>query len=376
MTETVLIYRNELLHFSETFIKAQAEGLQAFHPRLAALRRVIKGLPLADDSILLTETRSVFDKLRFRLYNATGVAPVFHRRLQLARPRLLHAHFAVDGARALPIAERLGIPLVITLHGYDVTTKDSGLRALPGGAFYLKHRQRLWDGAAVFLCISEFLRERALAAGFPAEKLRVHYIGVDLDRFSPGRGERRKNLVLYVGRIVEVKGLAYLLRAMALIGPRAELVVLGDGPLRAEMEALAAELGVRCEFLGAQPIDKVRQWLARARVLCLPSVTTASGATEGLGIAACEAQAMGVPVVGTWGGGIPEVVVDGETGLLAAERDSAALAGHIVRLLDDDVFWRKCSEGGAAHVRQKFNLAAQTRELEKIYGQVIADRKG
>ena len=246
---------------------------------------------------------------------------------------------------------------------------------MPGGAFYLKQRQRLWERTTLFLCVSEFIRQRALEAGFPAENLRVHFIGVNPNKFSPGNEERQKHLVLFVGRLVEKKGLAYLLRAMAEIQRSATLVVIGDGPLRPRLEALATELGVPCEFLGTQSASTVQHWLRRARVLCAPSVIASSGDTEGLPIAICEAQAMGVPVVSTLHAGIPEIVVHGETGLLAPERDSQALTQYILRLLEDDAFWRQCSGRGAERMQEKFNLVTQTRELESIYAQAMADWK-
>jgi len=165
-----------------------------------------------------------------------------------------------------------------------------------------------------------------------------------------------------------MKGCEYLIRAMALLkNMGARLVIIADGPLRGELEVLAQDLSVDASFLGTQPADVVRTWLAKARVLCVPSVTTAQGHAEGLGMVFLEAQAMGTPVVSSWSGGIPEAVADGETGLLAAERDVPAIAAHIERFITDQPFWDACAAGGRERVATHFDIHRQARRLEQIY---------
>jgi colanic acid/amylovoran biosynthesis glycosyltransferase len=150
------------------------------------------------------------------------------------------------------------------------------------------------------------------------------------------------------------------------------LVVIGAGPLRADYEARAVELGVRCRFLGVQPTAVVRDRMSRASVFCVPSVVAASGDAEGFGMVFIEAQAMGLPVVSTLSGGIPEAVKNGETGLLVAERDSAALAEAILRLMQDAELWQQYSLAGRRNVVNHFNLAQQTGRLENLFEQLLA----
>ncbi len=176
-----------------------------------------------------------------------------------------------------------------------------------------------------------------------------------------------------MGRLVEVKGCAYLIRAFAELvktEKRANLVVIGDGPLRNQLEQLAANLGVKATFLGVQPSSVVREWLARSRIFCVPSITAESGEREGFGVALVEAQAMGTPVVSSWSGGIPEAVKHGETGLLSPERDYVALAAHLERFMSDQGFWSECAERGRERVTRHFNLRRQTEHLEAIYRDV------
>ena len=140
------------------------------------------------------------------------------------------------------------------------------------------------------------------------------------------------NMVLYVGRLVPYKGCDYLLRAMQRVQqqrPQAHLIVIGEGFFRSHLEQLAAELGVRCQFLGEKPQKEIRSWYERARVFCGPSVTLEDGMSEAFGNVFSEAQAMGVPVVSFQHGGIPETMQGGITGLLAPERDVPTLAKHL-----------------------------------------------
>jgi colanic acid/amylovoran biosynthesis glycosyltransferase len=113
--------------------------------------------------------------------------------------------------------------------------------------------------------------------------------------------------------------------------------------------------------------------MSRAFVFCVPSVVAATGDAEGFGMVFIEAQAMGLPVVSTLSGGIPEAVKNGETGLLVAERDSAALAGAILRLMDDQDLWQRCSLAGRRNVVEHFDLVQQTGRLENLFERLLAD---
>ncbi len=367
--KTVLIYRQTLLPISETFIRAQAEALRSFRPQYIGLLPAAKNLPLPPDAIRLAHTRSLASHARKALYIFNGIAPLFHRTARMAQPALLHAHFAPDGATALPLAAALKIPLIVTLHGYDVTMRDEYLRRMRVGKPYLRDRSKLWQRASLFICVSNFIRDKAIEAGFPKEKLRVHSIGIDRTLFRPAEASDDK-IVLFIGRLVANKGCIYLIRAMQQVlacEPSARLVVIGDGPLRASLEQSAQELQIACEFLGSQPVSAVTEWVRRARLLCVPSITAVDGASEGLGMVSLEAQATGRPVVGFRTGGIPEAIQENVTGLLAPSEDVECLARHILRYLQDDAFWQSSSAMSIEWTKEHFDLDRQTRELEAIY---------
>jgi colanic acid/amylovoran biosynthesis glycosyltransferase len=372
----VLIFAERMLPSTQTFIPIQVDALQRFDPQYAGLIPAEKNFALKQTPILLTKDRSLKSRMRRESYRWTGVAPAYHSRLKQTGAKLMHAHFAEAASSAVSISEALRIPFLFHLRGGAEMMSDAELRKKAFQLPYLLWRQRLWDRASMFLCVSSFIRDKALHAGFPANKTRVHYTGIDMTRFSPSDSpaEKDKNLVLYVGRLVAYKGADHLVRAMQtvrLANSDAHLVVIGDGTLRPDLERLASSLGVPCQFLGEQPWSVVRTWLERARVFCGPSLTLPDGMSEAFGNVFTEAQAMGVPVVSYRHGGIPETMLDGKTGLLADERDEKQLAANLSRYLSDANFWAASRELGMRWVRENFDVLKQTAKLETLYDEVI-----
>jgi colanic acid/amylovoran biosynthesis glycosyltransferase len=363
--KTVIIYKEALLHFSETFIAEQAGALRTFRPKYVGLRRADPCLSFGGESLQLSTDPGRFAKWRVSLYRRMPIAPSFHHRVKRLEADLIHAHFAPDGAQVSALAARLHLPLVVTLHGADVTVRRD----------FAHHYGKLWARAALILCVSEFIRCKAIEAGFPPEKLRVHHIGIDLGKFSPAAIPRTPGLVLFVGRLVEKKGCEGLLRAMNIVRavvPHVSLIVIGDGPLRSSLTALASSLGLSCQFLGARPAGEVLSWMHRASVFCVPSQTASDGDSEGLGMVFLEAQACKLPVVSNRHGGIPEAVKHGKTGLLVEEGDFRALSEALIRYLTNPGFAVEHGSAGRAWVESNFDLYKQTETLEQIYEEVLS----
>ena len=202
--DSVVIFRNSMLPRSETFVLAQARALQSYRPVLVGVYPSGgPSLVAGEEVTFLTRHEGKFGELRSRCYWKTGCAPRFHNQVRALRPRLIHAHFALDGAAALPLQRALGVPLIATLHGYDVTRGDQAIAAKPEGRLYLAAREQLWRRATAFVCVSEFIREQALQRGFPEEKLHVLPIGIDTELFKPSDQMREPGLIVFVGRLVE-----------------------------------------------------------------------------------------------------------------------------------------------------------------------------
>ena len=378
MTPNIIVYRENLLAYSETFILGQAESLRGYTPHYVGTRHV-DGIATPAQRTLVLNDRSALGRAEELVYKASGLAPRFARRLRALKPVLIHAHFGADGVMALPLARQLRLPLVVTFHGYDATTHDRHLL----GASSLRDRRlvqrrpQLIASGALIVAVSEHIRRSLLAKGFPPQQVVTHYTGIDpaLFRPDPDQAKDAGPTVLFVGRFAEKKGCTYLLRAMAQVErevPEARLVLIGDGPLRAELEATARALRLRATFLGRQSVGAVRDWMRRAWVFCLPSVTAENGDTEGLPTVILEALACGLPTVTTDSAGNPEAVADGEVGFVVPERDETGLARALARLLHDEDLRRQFGTRARALVLSRFDGRRLAAGLETLYARVIA----
>lgn len=373
---TIIIYADPLLAPSMTFVRAQGMALEAFAPCFVGARKLRHGgLQLPKNRVVVINSDGAVGKLKEIPFKVFGFDPLFFRRVGRFHPVLLHAHCGPAALMAIPLARRLHVPLVATFHGSEVMVRDEFLACSHFGARVYRRRKavvnrEMWLGIAV----SKFIRDQLLRQGFSAEKTIVHYIGVDTETFHPDPGIAREPIVLFTARLAPNKGCEYLIRAMEKVQANrrdVELVIIGDGPLRASLECLAKEKLRRFRFVGFQPQEVVKHWMNRAQVFSVPSVEDQSGASEGFGLVFAEAQAMGLPVVSFETGGIPEAVAHGQTGLLARERDWDALAHNIEVLLGNDAVWQRMSKAGRERVCALFDLKKQTALLEGFYREVI-----
>ena len=371
----VAIYRNELLPRSETFVRDQARALRAWKPTLVGNFRVRDGLDLSGMDVQLPGGSASQRRLRQRM----GVADRGLVETLKAHADLVHVHFGLDAVDAWPSVKRAGLPMLVTLHGYDITTRKGWWWSGRGGLTRVPYPSRLArlsrEPRVGFVAVSDAIRARAIAFGIPPEKIVTRRIGIDVRKFTPAQtlaGQRARR-VLFVGRLVEKKGVRYLIEAMARVRarlPDATLAIVGDGPLRAELAAMAGALAVPTEFLGALDDVGVRAQLASARVFCLPSIVASSGDAEGFGMVLLEAQACGVPVVTSARGGATEGLVEGRTGFAFAERDVDALATALTTLLSDDALASRMSVQAPAFVHERFDIDVLTPALEAVYTNV------
>lgn len=377
--KTVGIYRSKYPWPSEPFITQQAAHLRKYAPTFLVRTKT-------EETVFPTIAISDRDPRRLKqILHTLTRSPRLFPDLSGVRYDLLHAHFAVDGVYAMPLAMRLNAPLLVTVHGYEITSHRipswaKGSQRKFQFVQYLIHERRLKEQASRFIAVSHYIKRRLLEQGYPEEKIHVHYIGVDTEEFTPDtpnpRGER---YVLCVGRHTEKKGIDTLLQAWAGIAkrhPSVTLVQIGAGPITEQLLELARQLGLeqRIRFLGAQPRHEVLRLMRQAEVFCLPSRTAASGDCEGLGIVFNEASACAIPNVATRHGGIPEAVLDGETGLLVPEGDSAALGAALDTVLSDRALGERFGRRGREYVCEQFDARKQGVKLEEIYD-AVADRE-
>jgi colanic acid/amylovoran biosynthesis glycosyltransferase len=359
-----LAYRDVLLPRSETFIPRQYRAFQALTPLWVGAR--------SGDGRQLIEGEQVLvgGRLERALFKQFGWIPEKLRELAARNPALIHANFGRGGALALPLARALQLPLVVTFHGGDATKHKHYRSTMPIRPVFQRRLEELKRETALFICVSDFIRRKLIERGFPTEKLAVNRYGIDRPALPDQAKER--HYILFVGRLVEKKGLRFLMEAMGRVRqafPEAELIIVGDGPLRASLEPASGIVGAR--FVGWQTPAEVADWMDGALAVAVPSVTAESGDAEGLPNVVLEAMARGCPVVGSTHAGIGEAVIDGETGFLCAERDVDGLARALTRLIENPDLCRRLGEAGRARIGAEFDADIQSGRLEALLQSVI-----
>lgn len=305
------------------------------------------------------------------------VMPAFMPAMTLAvrryKPDIVHQHFGTWSRPAVEAARLSGVPLITTLHGSDVVSL-----ANPADTMMAKwhHRNVLAASAQSqrLLAVSNYLAGQATALGMDADKIEVHYQGVDTDYFTPGaREERETPIVLFVGTLNTQKGIRDLIDASLAVWRKARhrLVVIGDGPLRDAVEEQAAS-HPHIDFLGRLDREAIRGWMQKAHVLVAPS-QEAGGAREAAGLVVLEAQACGTPVLAYRSGGIPEMLDDGTTGLLAGEADYSQLRDGLLELLSlGDASYQNMRAAARQFVVENRSLAVSAEQLDAHYRMVGA----
>jgi glycosyltransferase involved in cell wall biosynthesis len=381
--KTVLVYRNELLPVSETFIKEQVLALEDWRAVLVGRKR-LNQLPLDDFNVRIVGAASpaFASRMSWKAHRLLRVIPSHIKRdLEAEAPCLVHAHFGPDALDAWPLARALNLPMLVTLHGYDINTYRDWWESGKGGPAMRTYPRRLLklveQPRVRFIAVSEAIRQRAIEFGIPGEKITVNYIGIDTSKFAPGGipVAQRPPHVLFVGRLVEKKGCRYLIEAMSAVQkqvPDARLIVVGDGPLRRSLEQLAQRLGVNADFREAQSSAYVKRELDAARVFCLPSVTAESGDAEGFGLVLLEAQACGVPVISSARGGATEGLQEGETGFAFAEGDVDRLSNLLNNAIHGSFDFE--SDRARQFVTTRFDIKRTTNGLEMAYDHACKNR--
>ena len=307
---------------------------------------------------------------RVRLQIPVFLLGFWYRAARLTRRcALVHCHWTISGFIAYWATRLHRRPLVLSVRGSDLLLLESGLMG------WLNRRTYRWMDRII--AVSEDIADRLRKIGVDGDKIRVVYNGVD-ERFQPrDQGEMRRHLslpsdrlvVLFVGLLAPVKGLSVLLQALQRIDmERVECVLVGEGPMEAELRiaANAAGLAERVRFVGAQPSGDIPDWLNAADLLVLPSYS------EGRPNVVLEAQACALPVLATRVGGTPELIVDGKTGLLVESEDAEGLAAGLSRLLGDQQLRQRLGRAGREQLAASgLTWEASARRVKAIYEELL-----
>ncbi len=328
----------------------------------------------------LSTIEKVFIRLRNHAFNGVYYN-FFYGLLRKHKAVLMHCHFGSCGVTFLNVKKKLGLPMVTAFYGFDMSVlpRDPDWRA--------KYKTLFAEGER-FLAEGTHMKKCLVELGCPESKITVQHLGVDLDDFPlvPRRiGPDGKIHILVAASFKEKKGIPYALEAFARVRQEHKnvcLTLVGDssGHTKEEQEKQKIleiltkhDMQGSVRWLGFQPYPVLREILRTHHLFLSPSVTATDGDTEGGSpVTITEAQATGMPVVSTFHADIPEVVLNGKTGLLSPERDIQALAANLEYLVAHPNLWDEMGRQGRRHIEKEYSISVQVRKLEGIYSAILS----
>ena len=299
-----------------------------------------------------------------------GLMIAIRKELRRFDPDIVHAHWWLPSGLAATLAlatTRTDCRLLITCHGADYFVLGERFGGL---------RRRVFDRADAVAMVSPAMRDHAIRRGLPEEKLSIAPMGVNLsEHFKPSKVKERRG-VLYVGRLVEKKGVADLLAGWAAASEevRAQgLTIIGSGFQQDSLLALAESLGVSdtVAFLGAIAHEDLPAHYQRAALLVFPSIISSENDQEGLGLVAVEAMACGCPVLASDIPSLADVIVEGQTGFVFPMGNQAALTRRLDELVSSPKHCREVAERGGEIARARFGWTAVGDKYQSLYEGLI-----
>jgi colanic acid/amylovoran biosynthesis glycosyltransferase len=348
---------------SETFIRAHVRYLPAETALVYGSAPHVSGRPvLSPAARAFTKLRSALSLSRRATEEARTRA--YRAFFQRFRPHAALGEYGPTAVSMLDACRAEGVPLIAHFHGYDASVRD----------VVEKHRdgyRRVFAEAKAVIAVSKQMKQALVAMGAPEGTTHVIPCGAEVANLQAADPARAPMVALAVGRFVEKKAPHLTLLAFARVlerAPGARLRMIGDGPLLGACKALARGLRVEeaVSFLGSQPHEEVQREMSAARVFVQCSVTAMDGDMEGTPVAVVEAQAAGLPVVATRHGGIPDVVLEEQTGLLVDEADITAMADHLARLFLDGERAERLGRAGRERAMASLTVEASVARLWSV----------
>jgi colanic acid/amylovoran biosynthesis glycosyltransferase len=296
----------------------------------------------------------------------------YRRVIKQQRPQVLHGHFSWESWRNFGLIKKTGLPLVTTFYGLDVNK-------LARLTHWQKRYPLLFERGEIFTVEGPHMAQALRAIGCPESKIRVIPLGVDIEKISAAVVKKNPSLVkvMFVGLEREKKGSLYAADAFARVvqeHKNLEFHVVGGGPYEALVKKLLAGAGVldRCVFHGYIPFESYCTLLGCMDIVLAPSMTVENGDTEGgAPVVVIEAQAAGIPVVGTTHCDIPNIIIHNETGLLCAERDIDALVKNLGLMVSMRELRENFGNAARVRAREHFSIQRQVKDLNEIYRSLV-----
>jgi colanic acid/amylovoran biosynthesis glycosyltransferase len=360
---TLFVVAINPLDLTASFVRPHVERLPANTVPIDGYVPAIGSRPILPADPLARLARKIERTLRRQPWEEE-ITLAYQRAFSVAGPAAVLAEFGPTAVRLIEPCRRAGVPLIAHFHGYD-----SSVRAVLD-----EHRDRyprMFEFASAIIGVSRAMCAKLVALGAPPEKVHYSPYGVDCDRFRPADAAAAPPIAVAVGRLVEKKAPHLTILAFADVyrrNPSARLRIIGDGPLLGPCADLAAALGLgeAVTFLGALGHDVINEEMRGARCFVQHSVEAANGDCEGTPNSIIEAGASGLPVVATRHAGIPDVVIEGETGFLVDERDASGMARHLSQLLDDPALAGRMGRAAHQHVTSVLPIEKRLAHLWSI----------
>jgi len=366
MPNKVTIYRATLGKKSETFIPNQAKHLTQYAPNMVGYR-------CEDEHSLgkrlLNIEHSILNASKFEFAkNMLGSTPLQMKQyLEKINPNLIHAHFGPDGTQMISASKSMDIPLVTTLHGFEVFCSPTSFKTPQWGSYHLKKRA-LAKYAKVILCVSDFLYKAAKNTGtYKNSNLVKHHIGVDYKLLnSKYDSNLESDQICFVGRLAKKKGIKDFVEVISKLredGYKNPVKIIGDGPDSDLVKTLVKQYS-DISWLGSQEHEVVLKTLNESCLAVLPSQTALNGDSESLGLVFPEAITMNCAPIGYNHGGVSEVT---PTEFLVTEGSTFELYKKTKKYLNNSEEKDNIVKMGKKHIQVNFNLPTQTKLLEEIY---------
>ncbi|BAY41411.1 glycosyltransferase (plasmid) [Nostoc sp. NIES-2111] len=311
-----------------------------------------------------------------RYFSQAKSLKMLYRALPLLESKsydIIHCQFSTLGVFGVWF-RKLGLiegKLISTFRGSDIS------KFLPkwGEKVY----QELFQETDFFLANCDFFKQKAVTLGCEANKIHIHGSGIDCSKFSFKKRYFPKDNIVRIattGRLVEKKGIEYVIKAVAQIvrtHPNIEYNIIGDGELKKYFQKLIVDANLQhiVKLLGWKQQKEIVEILNKCHIFVAPSITGKDGNQDAPVNTLKEAMAMGLPVISTRHGGIPELVEDGVSGFLVPERDAEAIAIKLTYLIEHPQVWETMGKAGRARVEEKYDMHRLNDELVAIYQQIL-----
>jgi len=379
MKRKVLIFNDNFLKYSETFIYNQLLGVKDQFEVVVLTNKRMNAEKFTNEKVhevpfdLLQKVQRIRNPYKFQ----SSFASKIHKLIQQENPDLIHVHFGHNSLKIIPIAQHLGIPMLVTFWGSDASRRLRDER-------YVKRLREFYHYPNMICCSAE-LKNNLKKTGLDVTATGVHYAGVSVDKFS--YSERKpiaqklkdgeKVTFLQVARFVGKKGHTYTMEALHQFLEKQpnrnlfEFRLIGDGPLLDTIMKQVQKLGLSdvVKFLGVKSSEEVQQEMAASDFLLQHSVVADDGDMEGLPIVIMEAMATGLPAVSTYHSGIPELIKDGENGFLVEEKDVTKYAEKLSGLVN--IQNNELNKNARQTIEKDFNLNIQNQKLADLYTELM-----